>query len=276
MARCGPARHRPGAAASRRDGVSRRTSVCLTATGRLAPTAGASVKRVDHLRRCADVPPRRGRARRTTRRGPRGPAGPSRSAAPHRGAGGDAVAAGDRPAEPVGRAGAQGDQRTTRTAHRHGDPVAVSSSATRPTCVRSTAASNTPGRSASTLWAQRQYRSDQGPRQRIVALHPGVRAGPPRALRHQGGRARARVAAWIDECNRARKHSACAMRGPIGYEPGHYAPAGLGRLPRASASSFGAACRQGDGPRTAVAGRVPTGVGASMITRARCFQGQES
>ena len=27
--------------------------------------------------------------------------------------------------------------------------------------------------------------------------------------------ARARVAAWIDECNRARKHSACAMRGPI-------------------------------------------------------------
>ena len=121
MARCGPARHRPGAAASRRDGVSRRTSVCLTATGRLAPTAGASVKRVDHLRRCADVPPRRGRARRTTRRGPRGPAGPSRSAAPHRGAGGDAVAAGDRPVEPVGRAGAQGDQRTTRTAHRHGD-----------------------------------------------------------------------------------------------------------------------------------------------------------
>jgi len=192
MARCGPARHRPGAAASRRDGVSRRTSVCLTATGRLAPTAGASVKRVDHLRRCADVPPRRGRARRTTRRGPRGPAGPSRSAAPHRGAwrGGDAVAAGDRPPSrldvpaPRVTSGPRGPRTATVI------PVAVSSSATRPTCVRSTAASNTPGRSASTLWAQRQYRSDQGPRQRIVALHPGVRAGPPRALRHQGGRAR--------------------------------------------------------------------------------------
>jgi len=30
--------------------------------------------------------------------------------------------------------------------------------------------------------------------------------------------ARARVAAWIDEYNRDRKHSACGMRSPIGYE----------------------------------------------------------
>jgi putative transposase len=30
--------------------------------------------------------------------------------------------------------------------------------------------------------------------------------------------ARARVAAWIDEYNRDRKHSACGMRSPIDYE----------------------------------------------------------
>ena len=30
--------------------------------------------------------------------------------------------------------------------------------------------------------------------------------------------ARARVAAWIDEYNRDRKHSACGMRSPLGYE----------------------------------------------------------
>jgi putative transposase len=30
--------------------------------------------------------------------------------------------------------------------------------------------------------------------------------------------ARVRVAAWIDEYNRDRKHSACGMRSPIGYE----------------------------------------------------------
>jgi putative transposase len=30
--------------------------------------------------------------------------------------------------------------------------------------------------------------------------------------------ARTRVAAWIDEYNRDRKHSACGMRSPIDYE----------------------------------------------------------
>jgi putative transposase len=30
--------------------------------------------------------------------------------------------------------------------------------------------------------------------------------------------ARARVAAWIDEYNRVRKHSRCGMRSPVDYE----------------------------------------------------------
>ncbi len=41
-----------------------------------------------------------------------------------------------------------------------------------------------------------------------------------RALEHFATKdqARARVAAWIDEYNRDRRHSACQMRSPIDYE----------------------------------------------------------
>jgi putative transposase len=41
-----------------------------------------------------------------------------------------------------------------------------------------------------------------------------------RALEHFAtkAQARARVAAWIDEYNRDRKHSGCGMRSPINYE----------------------------------------------------------
>ncbi len=41
-----------------------------------------------------------------------------------------------------------------------------------------------------------------------------------RSLEHFATRAqaRARVAAWIDEYNRDRRHSALQMRSPIGYE----------------------------------------------------------
>jgi len=37
--------------------------------------------------------------------------------------------------------------------------------------------------------------------------------------------ARARVAAWIDDYNRDRKHSACGMRSPIDYELAQHAAA---------------------------------------------------
>jgi putative transposase len=41
-----------------------------------------------------------------------------------------------------------------------------------------------------------------------------------RALEHFAtkAQARARVAAWIDEYNRDRRHSACDMRSPVDYE----------------------------------------------------------
>jgi transposase-like protein len=45
--------------------------------------------------------------------------------------------------------------------------------------------------------------------------------------------ARARVAAWIDEYNRDRKHSACGMRSPIGYEQALRAGRRPGQTPAA-------------------------------------------
>ena len=45
--------------------------------------------------------------------------------------------------------------------------------------------------------------------------------------------ARARVAAWIDEYNRDRKHSACGMRSPIGYEQALRAGQRPGQTPAA-------------------------------------------
>jgi transposase InsO family protein len=50
-----------------------------------------------------------------------------------------------------------------------------------------------------------------------VALHAGVEL---RGLERFASKAqaRARVAAWIDEYNRDRKHSSIGMRSPIDYE----------------------------------------------------------
>jgi transposase InsO family protein len=52
---------------------------------------------------------------------------------------------------------------------------------------------------------------------RVAALHVGVRAALARAFRTKA-QARARVAAWIDEYNRDRKHSSVGMRSPINHE----------------------------------------------------------
>jgi hypothetical protein len=50
-----------------------------------------------------------------------------------------------------------------------------------------------------------------------VALHPGVRAARPEHFATKAA-ARARLAGWIDEYNRDRKHTARRMRSPIDYE----------------------------------------------------------
>jgi transposase InsO family protein len=52
---------------------------------------------------------------------------------------------------------------------------------------------------------------------RVLALHRGVRAAPTAALRKQGA-ARTAVAAWIEEYNHDRRHSALGMLSPITYE----------------------------------------------------------
>jgi transposase InsO family protein len=50
--------------------------------------------------------------------------------------------------------------------------------------------------------------------------HRPVRAAtlPPIDQRNNAAQARARVAAWIDEYNRDRKHSSIGMRSPVNHE----------------------------------------------------------
>src|SRR3954452_13295821 len=54
-------------------------------------------------------------------------------------------------------------------------------------------------------------------RDRVLALHLDFRTPPPRALRDQDP-GPAQVAAWIDDYNRDRKHSALGMRSPVDFE----------------------------------------------------------
>jgi len=50
-----------------------------------------------------------------------------------------------------------------------------------------------------------------------VALHPGVRAAVAAALRHQGAGSAA-VAAWIEDYNTRRRHSACQKLPSAAFE----------------------------------------------------------
>jgi hypothetical protein len=53
---------------------------------------------------------------------------------------------------------------------------------------------------------------------RGLALDSGVRTAASEALRHQGLEARVGVAAWIEDCNTTRRHSALGMLSPLAYE----------------------------------------------------------
>ncbi len=60
-------------------------------------------------------------------------------------------------------------------------------------------------------------------RDRVLALHAGVRAASVEQFTTKAA-ARARVASWVDEYNRDRRHSGLQMRSPIAYELATRAP----------------------------------------------------